>query len=401
MAVVALLRRFVAATSLLGVLVLAASAAPGDNEPWRKQMEARLSTALERYDAIERAGGWRPVPQGKTLEPGDRAPRIEALRRRLEATGDATAGSDDRGFYGPSLEVAVRAFQTRHGLLVDGLVGPETLAALNAPVAKRVAALRLNAERVRSFEPRGHDYLLVNIPGFVAWLVRRSDITLETRVIVGKPSWPTPRLDSVIQQVIVNPYWTIPPSILAREIIPHIRRDPGYLASKNLRVFNKWGASARVLDPATVDWTSRSARNLRLRQEPGDGNALGRIKFQFHNRHGVYLHDTPTKPLFEKPARAFSHGCIRVQKPFELALALLAGQRGWDPAALQAAIDTGRNQEVDLRRTLPIHLVYWTAWVDEAGVVQFRRDVYKRDTKQGLMAEDRPAGLNSECSAVG
>jgi len=273
----------------------------------------------------------------------------------------------------------VRAFQARHGLLVDGLVGPETLAALNVPVTARVATLRLNSARLSAFKPLGQSYLLVNIPGYEASMVRGATPVLKMRIVVGRPSWPTPQLNGVISRIVINPYWTVPYRILTKELIPRLRRDPHQIAKQNMRVFSGWGPNARELDPAKIDWHSPAARGYRLRQEPGNGNALGRLKFVFDNPYSVYLHDTPAKHLFDRPARAFSHGCIRIEKPFELALLLLKGQSGWDAASLEAAIAAGRNRQALLEQPLPIYLVYWTAWVDEDGRVQFRPDLYRRD----------------------
>ena len=366
-------------------------------DTWLAQSVSRLSMALERYEAIAEAGGWPTVPDGPSLEPEMTDPRVPAIRQRLQVTGDA-APSDVSGYAAPvyltsdaalveidplhydaTLAAGVRAFQARHGLFVDGVIGRRTLAALNVPVASRVKAQKINLERLKKFEPWGPSYVLVNIPGFEAHLIREQKTTLTTRVIVGEPDWPTPQLNGMISRVIVNPYWNVPKSILRREIIPRMQEDPDYLTRQNIRVYSGWHAQARELDPATIDWSGPAARIYRLRQERGRGNALGKYKFTFDNSQNIYLHDTASRGLFKKSARALSHGCVRVEKPQELAEWLLEGQGSWNGSALKRTVASGKNRWIRLENPVPVHLVYWTAWADENGNAQFRRDIYKRD----------------------
>jgi len=389
----------------------AESAGPtADMDTWRAQSVSRLSAALERYENIANAGGWPTVPDGASLKPGMIDPRVPVIRQRLEVTGDAAPGdmtghaapvylSNDEALvetnplqFDTMLEIGVRAFQARHGLFVDGVVGRRTLAALNVPVAARVKTQKINLERLQKFEPWGPSYVLVNVPGFEAHLIRQETPTLTSRVIVGQPDWPTPQLNGMISRVVVNPHWNVPKSILRREIIPRMQRDPEYLARENIRVFSGWHAQARELDPAEVDWSGPLARIYRLRQDPGPQNALGKFKFTFDNSHSIYLHDTQSRKLFNRPARALSHGCVRVERPFELAEWLLAGQDRWNRAALNSTVSRGDNRWIVLKRPVPVHLVYWTAWADDDGRAQFRNDIYKRDWRPYAREDSQQQG---------
>jgi len=379
-------------------------------DTWRAQSISRLSASLERYENIADAGGWSAVPDGPSLKPQMIDPRVPFVRQRLAVTGDVAA-SDSTGHAAPvylssdealvesnpllfdaTLEAGVRRFQARHGLFVDGVVGRRTLAALNVPVAARVKTQKINLERLQKFEPWGPSYVLVNIPGFEAYLIREEKPTLTSRVIVGQPDWPTPQLNGMISRVIVNPHWNVPKSILRKEIIPRMQRDPDYLRRESIRVFSGWHAHARELDPAAIDWSGSAAPIYRLRQDPGPQNALGKFKFTFNNSQSIYLHDTQTRKLFNKSARALSHGCVRVERPFELAEWLLARQDRWNRTALERTVARGDNRWITLKHPVPVHLVYWTAWADEKGRAQFRRDIYKRDWKPYAREDSQQQG---------
>jgi murein L,D-transpeptidase YcbB/YkuD len=313
----------------------------------------RLREALGRYRAIGREGGWPVIAEGETLRLGDRGPRVIALQQRLATTGDLSASSASDEFDEP-LEAAVRSFQSRHGLAPDGAVGAQTRAALNVPVAKRIEQLEINLERWRWLEADlGRRYVLVNIAGFHAGLYDDDRLTLGMRAIVGKPYRRTPIFSDEIRYLVFNPYWNIPSSIARNEIRPKGR---AWMGRHGIEVL----------------------RGGRLRQRPGPGNPLGRVKFMFPNRFNVYLHDTSAPQLFEQTSRSFSHGCIRLQKPFELAAALLRAQ-GWSSADVDGAVASGRTQTVRIEQRVPVHILYWTAWVDESGMLHFRRDLYGRD----------------------
>jgi murein L,D-transpeptidase YcbB/YkuD len=267
----------------------------------------------------------------------------------------------------------VRGFQARHGIAADGVIGPATLAALNVPVAARIEQLRASLERARwvFYDPES-EFLVVNVAGFELYLVRRGQVVWRTRVQVGRPYRQTPIFRAEMTYLVVNPTWTVPPTIFRNDILPAVRRNPAYLASRNIDVFDRGGAP---VDPASVDWSGRNPP-YRLVQRPGPDNALGRIKFMFPNEHAVYLHDTPSRDLFERDSRAFSSGCIRVENPFELAEQLI-GERGRE--RLDAVVASGETRTVFLDKPMTVMLLYWTAEVDAAGRVSFFPDVYQRD----------------------
>ena len=333
----------------------------------------RFKVALAEYRAIEADGGWPSVPDGPTLKPGGTDDRVPVLAARLAVTGDLPATAVVDGVrYDETVSLAVRRFQARHGLAPDGAVGPATLAALNVPVAARIEQLRANLERARwvFYEPES-EFLVVNIAGFQLYHLRRGEVVWRTRVQVGQPYRQTPIFRAEMTYLVVNPTWTVPPTIYRNDILPAVRRNTEYLASRNIDAFD---SSGNRVDPAAVDWSGRPP--YRLVQRPGANNALGRIKFMFPNEHAVYLHDTPSRDLFDRNSRAFSSGCIRVENPFELAEQLL-GERGRE--RLDALVASGRTETVFLENPMPIMLLYWTAEPDETGRVTFLPDVYGRD----------------------
>lgn len=353
----------------------------------RRSEYTGLRGALAYHRALARIGGWPTVPAGDTLHPGDRQDRVPLLRRRLLVTGEYVPPAvtpADPSLYDAPLTEAVRRFQQRHGLEVDGVVGANTLAALNVPVEQRIEQISLNMERWRWMpDVLGPSYLLVNLAGFTLELFEWDRPTYSARVVVGTPFQRTPVFSDQMTYLEVNPTWNVPPSIARNEILPKLRRDPSYLARNGYTLLSDWSAQAIPLDASRIDWTrvTPSSFGYKIRQEPGDNNALGRIKFMFPNQFNVYLHDTPSRSLFNRANRTFSHGCIRVQNPFALAERVLAltGTTGWDAARLNEARLTGQRQVIPLAKPLPIHLAYITAFVDETGEMQFRNDIYGRD----------------------
>ena len=370
--------------------------------PWYQRGRERL----REYRRIESSGGWPAIAEGPTLKPGASDPRVNVLRLRLAATGDLPAtGRDARGgplvrtpappddvLYDADLEAAVRRFQARHGLTADGAVGPGTLAAMNVPVEDRIDQIRVNLERARwvLHEIRG-DVVLVDVAGFdVSWF-RDDEPVWTSKVIVGRPYRETPIFRSTITYVVFNPTWTIPPGILVKDKLPVIQRDPGYLKKNNIRVIDSQG---REVDPYKVNWKAYGPGRLppyQLRQDPGDDNALGLVKIMFPNPYAVYLHDTPSKSLFDKDERTFSSGCIRVQKAFELAEIVLGDPQRWNQQTIAEVVAAKATRTVTLKTPIPVLILYWTAQPTPDGQVLFRNDVYGRDPPT-LAALDAPVG---------
>jgi murein L,D-transpeptidase YcbB/YkuD len=341
-----------------------------------------LRGALAGYRAILADGGWPGVPAGPTLEPGDDDPRVAALRARLLVTGDLSRPSATAGtLFDDELRAGVVRFQRRHGVDADGRVGPKTIAELNVPVEARIAQIRASLERVRwVFRDIGEDFILVDIAGYHAYLVRRGRLAWSTRIQVGKPYHETPVFKAEMRYLVLNPTWTVPPGILRNETLPAIRKDPGYLQANRMTVVAGDGTE---IDPSAVDWTTAGNGSFpyMIRQEPGPNNALGQVKFMFPNEHMVYLHDTPSKRIFDRAERAASHGCIRVENPITLAELLLEDDPTWTRARLDQVLAGGMTTTVNLPRPLTVMLLYWTAEANAEGTVHFRRDLYGRDAR--------------------
>lgn len=348
---------------------------------------ARLKQALADYRAIAAKGGWSRVPEGESLKPGMTDARVPALRRRLIEAGDLAADvavpAETALAYDPVLEAAVKRFQWRHGLDQDGVVGAKTVAAMNVPVEVRIDQILINMERRRWMpDDFGTRYVFVNMADFELKVVDGPKTILDTRVVVGTPFHRTPVFSGMMTYVVLNPYWNITPTIAKNEILPKLRKDAGYLQKNDIVVLSDWTDGAVPVDPGTIDWSQVSARSFpyKLRQEPGEHNALGRIKFMFPNPYNIYLHDTPSRQLFQEAVRSFSHGCIRVQNPVDLGAVLLAAD-GWTKEKLDAVIASGEQKVITLGQPIPVHLTYLTAWVNKDGSVHFRDDIYGRDKR--------------------
>jgi len=342
-----------------------------------------LQKTLMSYRDIAAKGGWPVIPDGPKLQRGDRGPHVMALRTRLLLTADLDRASDPVGdVFDTALEQALQKFQERHGLDPDGIVGTPTLMVLNVPATVRVRQIELNMERWRWLPHELEDrYILVNLADFALDVVEHGRSTLAMRVVVGKPERRTPFFSADMTYLVLSPHWYVPSAIAIQDKLPLIRRDPNYVARQNFKLFRDGERGATRVDPLSVDWSAVSARNFpyRLRQDPGPRNALGRVKFMFPNAYHVYLHDTPSRELFAKTERAFSSGCIRLEKPIELAEYLLRDDPRWSRQRILATIERGAEQVVHLPTTIPVHLLYWTAWVNEQGLVNFRKDIYERD----------------------
>lgn len=323
------------------------------------------------------------------LEPGQEGRAVGLLRQRLIASGDLAgrpAGASP--VFDGAVAGALRAFQARHGLEPTGRADQATRAVLNVPLGARMRQVALNMERWRWMpQDLGDRYILVNIPDFRLRAVEHGRQVLEIRAIVGKTSHETPVFSDVMTHVVFSPYWNIPETIMADEMLPAFWEDAASLARHDIEIVRASGGRLESVDPATLDWQDEaSLRDIRLRPRPGADNALGLVKFLFPNRHNVYIRDTPADGLFARRARTLSHGCVRVEDPVALASYVLRDQAAWTAPAIRNAMHTGTETHVKLSAPLPVHITYFTAWVDETGTLQFRPDVYGHDARQGRIS---------------
>ena len=343
----------------------------------------RLREALGRLRALDAAGGWPQVADGPALKRGDAGAAVATLRERLRLEGDLqTKGkAQDSASFDESLDQAVRRFQRRHGLEPDGVVSAATRAELNVSAAARAEQIALNLERWRWLpQDLGRRRILVNIAAQELQVVEDEEVVLSMRVVVGMQYKRTPVFSDTVRYIVLNPNWHVPRSIAVEELIPKVQADPTYLERFGMKLMTT-GPNSQEVDPSTIDWTSVRADSFpyRFRQEPGRLNALGRIKFMFPNQYDVYLHDTPSRSLFERAQRDFSHGCIRVEKPMDLATYLMRKNSKWGREAIETALDEGTERTIYLPKPMPIHLLYWTAWADGDGTIQFRTDINALD----------------------
>ena len=357
-----------------------------------------LKKALATYRAQERAGGWPILPTTLALKPGDTSPAIAALRKRLldsaggsiasttaaPATAPAAGVAPVAQVYDPELVSAVKQFQQDAGLKSDGIVRGETLRQLNVPIGTRIDQLILNMERWRwlpkRFEP---SYLLVNIPEYTLHVIEENKEAFNMRVIVGKVLHETPVFSDKLEYVVLAPYWNVPFSIIDKELRGKLAANPNYLDRLDMEVVKGYGRKAEVIDPGSVDWANVTQETFKytLRRRPGPKNDLGDVKFIFPNSNDIYLHDTPHDELFSQSNRSFSHGCVRLAEPMKLASYLLRDRPEWDQQTILDTVATRREKYITLKEKLPVYLVYFTAWADEAGRPHFRDDIYGLDKK--------------------
>ncbi|HOH08263.1 MAG TPA: L,D-transpeptidase family protein [bacterium] len=350
--------------------------------PPQEEEYHHLLEAYGYYRQLAVEGGWPFIADGRKLEKGMWDERVMQVRARLRATADlALEPAAVEGTYDEALERAVRRFQMRHGLEPDGKVGKSTLAEMNVPVGKRIRQLAVNLERWR-WLPRDHGrrYIRVNIADYTLQLFEADTVAMAMRVVVGKTYRRTPIFSDLMTYLVINPYWTVPNTILLNDIVPKALKNPDYIHKERIKIYAGWSENAPEIDPASVDWNrlSKNYQPYRLRQDPGPRNSLGTIKFMFPNQFDVYLHDTPSHSLFNRSMRAFSSGCIRIEKPLDLAVHLLDNPE-YDQARLRKIIASRSETTLKLPRPILVMLLYMTAWVDDEGRVQFRHDIYGRD----------------------
>ncbi|NNF57452.1 MAG: L,D-transpeptidase family protein [Rhodothermaceae bacterium] len=355
------------------------SSHPGMSADSLVAAHARLQEVLARYQRLADGGGWPTIPDGPLVEPGDTlAAQVEPLRQRLAATGELGSAADTGAVYDDALAGALARFQGRHGLVVDSLLGGNTRAALNRSASERVRqieqALARWAELPVFPTGPGSRYVLVNVPEFRVRAFEEGREALQMKVVVGADydERATPLFHDEMEHVVFRPYWNIPPSIATEEVVP---KGTAELEAEGYEIISHYAADAEVY-PMTAQNLQRVANgSLRIRQGPGPDNALGLVKYIFPNQHAVYLHDTPSDHLFAEAERAFSHGCIRLERPADFG-AWVLGPQGWDTARVQGAMTTGDRQKVVLNETIPVYIIYLPVWADADGHVYFAADVY-------------------------
>ena len=393
--------------------------------PPQQKGYVKLRDAFAHYRTVAAQGGWPAISSGADLQPGARSERVATLRAHLRASGDWAAAShdthqmspsstdqrvamavpSDERFFDDAMEQAVKNFQRRHNLTPNGVVTPETLAALNISAEVRAKQIARNLERWRRLpKDLGRRYIAVNVPNFTLEVVENDRPVLSMKVVVGKmiEDRSTPTFSAQMKYLVFNPYWNVPKAIAEKELFPLSRKNPQYFVKNNFTLTKVPTGAKQVPDPNATDGSMISVPTYqyRLRQEPGPKNALGRIKFMFPNDHSVYLHDTPSKELFKRTVRAFSHGCIRIEKPVELAEYVLRGSPKGTPEYIAAALNRRKEQTVWLPEPIPVHIQYWTAWVDDDGELQFRNDIYGYDHLPGTQyppvntVKKRPAKIS-------
>ena len=333
--------------------------------------------AIGRYEAIVAGGGWPKVPPTDRLRLGNRHPSVVALRKRLIVAGDLEASAGAGDIFDSYVEAAVRRFQARHGITVDGIVRAESFARLNIPCEVRLSQLKTNLGRLRGLTAHlPNRYVVCNIPAAQIEAVADGVAVSRHTAVVGKPDRPSPEINSKIFEINFNPFWTVPVSIVRRDLIPLMQKDPDYLTNEHIRIFD---LHHNELTPSQINWYSNEAVNYLFKQDPGNFNSLGSIRIDFPSKDGVYMHDTPLKNLFGEDMRFHSSGCVRVQNVRELVDWLLSDTAGWSRSEIDAVIKSGERKDARLKKPVPVFWVYITAWATPDNVVQFRDDIYNRD----------------------
>ena len=362
-------------------------------DQYSAQLIERTEKAINWYQEIVNKGGFTHLYNDELLELGSNNKQVSLLAQRLYQERDLKTNVCDEVIctFDKDIEQAVKQFQSRHGLKVDGRVGKRTFASLNVPAQQKLDKLKLNFYRITNFAGASDEqYVYVNIPEYSLRFVKAGDVKLKNNVIVGKPSWETPAFSDEIEKFVVNPEWRIPTSIATKEIAPKVAEDPDYLVKNNIEVRKNSYLDPQTVNPSNIDWDSIKPYQFDhfLVKRAGEENPLGEVKYLFPNPEAIYVHDTPAKHRFSQANRALSHGCIRIEKPFSLAREIIKYEgEAQTLNNMDRALAQNSTQTFYLDEPLPIHLVYWTAWVDENKLVNFRDDIYQRD-KKALLKND-------------
>ena len=351
----------------------------------------RLQDAITSYQQIVNSGGWPTIKHGVTVHPGDQDEVVGTLRKRLAVTGDLTKGIKGDWTLDANVQDALIHFQRRHGLMPTGALDVRTVYALNVSAEQRLLQLRASLQHMQEFVTRGlpDRFVMVNIPAMELQAVDEGRIALKSRVIVGRLERQTPGVAAKIQGLNFYPYWKVPVSVAFKDLIPKLGKDPEYLTREHIRVLSD--PEGVEVDPHAVDWSQPKFLNIRFRQDPGTFNALGLVRIDMPNPDDVYMHDTPLKDLFRRPQRAFSAGCVRVQRIFDLVTWLASTNGDWDRARVDSTLQAGYALDVRLNKPINVYFVYQTAWVDSEMGVSFRNDLYSRDGAEASGAPRDPS----------
>ena len=347
-----------------------------------------LQKSLAKYLKLREEGGWEPVYLSKKLTAGEHDRGVYSLRERLRATGDYVGceQSEEEDRYDKCLQDAVKHFQKRNGLKGDAVVGPATVRVLNIPLQKRITTIRLNLDRLKWLNERDSKrHVIINIPDFQLYFEEDGRLIQTMRVVTGRSNHPTPIFSDTVEFIVLNPYWNIPKSIIQKEMIPKLLKNPNAMKRKGIEIRAGWGKDAPLVSGSSVNWAKyRYSKSVpyRFAQVPGKKNALGKVKFLFPNKFSVYMHDTPTKHLFNRDKRAFSHGCIRLQKPRELLRTFSTFNDNIDFDKAQKTLKGKTKTFINLKQKVPVDVVYLTSWVNYDGTLQFRNDIYGYDEMQ-------------------
>lgn len=363
--------------------------------PPHEQYE-KLKEHLTRYRKIAANGGWKDFQIKQKVQPGDTGKAVISLKKRLAAEGYAVENMDNDK-YDPALENTIRTYQRLHGLEISGKIDTATMRELNEPIENVIKKIAFNMERMRWIHgPFGDHYILVNIPAFQMTVLKNDKIELQMKAIVGETINKTPVFNDSVEYIVFNPEWNVPKSIAVNEMLPMIKKDPYYLSSKGYKLYDSWKKDAAQISQNSVNWEEVTPEdfNFRIVEGPGPQNPLGKVKFIFPNSKAIYLHDTPADYLFSQNTRNFSHGCIRLQRPKDFALYLLA-EKGWTEEDVENYIRKNETATVALDKKIPVYIVYWTAWVDEKNdLLNLRDDIYFYDKAQMEQIDDKEKKLN-------